>query len=170
MCRGIPLTMSSQRILSGKTLPTSTDKWFIPSMDLFMSPQIMLSHKPSPTNITAVWPIRQMSLYVRLDVVLPPETFPTVRVETLEFMVMRVWSGNITLHCRVWDIALSLASILDWTVVDVGGVFIGRGRGRRRVGLVCRGCHDGGGTVSSGVTTTTLTHDVCAERLGWKHW
>jgi hypothetical protein len=62
---------------------------------------------------------------MRLDIILPPETFPTFRIQTLEFVVVRVWAGDITLHRRVRDIALTLASILDGTVVDVGRVFIG---------------------------------------------
>jgi hypothetical protein len=91
-------------------------------MNLFMSPQIMLSDKPRTTRLTPVRSIRQVCLDVRLNVILPAKAFAAVGEETFEFMVAGVGTGDVTCHHVIGDIGLSDATTFDGTVVDVRAV------------------------------------------------
>jgi hypothetical protein len=111
--------MSRQSILASKTLPASTHERFIAAMNLFVSPQIVLSDKPGTTRLTPVRSIRQVCLDVRLDVVFSAKAFAAVGEETFELMVAGVRASDVTRHHVVGDIGLSDATTFDGTVVDV---------------------------------------------------
>lgn len=101
-----------------------------------------------------------MCLNMWLYVIFSAESFPALRIETLELVVDGVWTSDITCHGLVGDIWHARATGFDGSVMNVL-VFFGWWQRRRSVRGEGRVGHDGGGGVASCMTSTRM--EMCAE-------